>query len=401
MNQKKKDRTYFAAESGKKPCKEQLFSMGLILAVCLFSFGWILFGPKETYSQEENRSLTSSLQWDLSKISDGSFQNSVNDFVNDQFWGRRQLVELNADEKAALGQKDLSGNYMQRPPEGGVYLGKEGHLYEVLLPPDRTLQKNVQALADFAEETGLPFYMMTVPSGAQEQAEWLPENAPSYDQTQALSLVQTKFNGIPQAKVLNLFDTLSLHKSSYDYYFKTDHHWNLYGAYEGYSVLTKAMGETPIPLSSYTLKNQGDFYGTLYSQALLTAQGADCFLLPYYQGEENVTQEANGQSRNGLYWESYLNGKDKYSTYLGGNHNLDVIRNPKAKSSKKLLVLRDSYFNSMAPFLADQFSEIDAVDLRHYTGDLSQYIRENGITEIAAVYSIKQLCDVNISRQLG
>ena len=146
MNQKKKDRTYFAAESGKKPCKEQLFSMGLILAVCLFSFGWILFGPKETYSQEENRSLTSSLQWDLSKISDGSFQNSVNDFVNDQFWGRRQLVELNADEKAALGQKDLSGNYMQRPPEGGVYLGKEGHLYEVLLPPDRTLQKNVQAL---------------------------------------------------------------------------------------------------------------------------------------------------------------------------------------------------------------------------------------------------------------
>ena len=114
-----------------------------------------------------------------------------------------------------------------------------------------------------------------------------------------------------------------------------------------------------------------------------------------------MTQETNGQTRSGLYWESYLSEKDKYSTYLGGNHNLDVIRNPKAKSSKKLLVLRDSYFNSMTPFLADQFSEIDAVDLRHYTGDLSQYIRENGITEIAAVYSIKQLCDVNISRRLG
>ena len=40
------------------------------------------------------------------------------------------------------------------------------------------------------------------------------------------------------------------------------------------------------------------------------------------------------------------------------------------------------------------------VDLRYYAQNLYTYIDENGITDIAAIYSIKQLCDTDVSRRL-
>ncbi len=41
------------------------------------------------------------------------------------------------------------------------------------------------------------------------------------------------------------------------------------------------------------------------------------------------------------------------------------------------------------------------IDLRYYNLDIYKYIKQNGITQSAAVYSIKQLCDVPIANKLN
>ena len=122
--------------------------------------------------------------------------------------------------------------------------------------------------------------------------------------------------------------------------------------------------------------------------------------LPILKEPQHITQTTGSETREGLYWEEYLGKKDKYSTFLGGNHSVDVIRNSDVKSERKLMILKDSYANSMIPFLATNFSEIHVVDLRYYAQNLYTYIDENGITDIAAIYSIKQLCDTDVSRRL-
>ena len=100
--------------------------------------------------------------------------------------------------------------------------------------------------------------------------------------------------------------------------------------------------------------------------------------LPILKEPQHITQTTGSETREGLYWEEYLGKKDKYSTFLGGNHSVDVIRNSDVKSERKLMILKDSYANSMIPFLATNFSEIHVVDLRYYAQNLYTYIDENG-----------------------
>ena len=92
-----------------------------------------------------------------------------------------------------------------------------------------------------------------------------------------------------------------------------------------------------------------------------------------------------------LYDRSYLTEKDKYSSFLGGNQPLCVIRNENARDGGKLLLIRDSYSDALAPFLAQSFAEVHLLDLRYYRLPAAQYAAENGIDAICAVYSVPQL----------
>ena len=91
----------------------------------------------------------------------------------------------------------------------------------------------------------------------------------------------------------------------------------------------------------------------------------------------------------GLYVDSFLEEKDKYASFLGGNTPLYIIRNPAAASEEKLLVVRDSYSDAMAPFLSQYFAEIHLVDLRYYRTSVVEYARENGMDRIFVCYSVE------------
>ena len=50
--------------------------------------------------------------------------------------------------------------------------------------------------------------------------------------------------------------------------------------------------------------------------------------------------------------------------------------------------MRDSYSDSLAPFLSQRFSEVHLLDLRYYRLPAAQYAAENGIADIVVLYSI-------------
>ena len=89
-----------------------------------------------------------------------------------------------------------------------------------------------------------------------------------------------------------------------------------------------------------------------------------------------------------LYDRTYLDQKDKYSAFLGGNQPLCVIRNEALPDGGKLLLVRDSYSDSLAPFLSQSFSEVHLLDLRYYRASVAQYAAENDIDGILVLYSV-------------
>ena len=77
-----------------------------------------------------------------------------------------------------------------------------------------------------------------------------------------------------------------------------------------------------------------------------------------------------GKRSTSLYDSSKLKEKDQYTVFLGGNSSLLDIRTV-STSTKRLLLVKDSFANSFIPFLTPYYREIVVVDPRYYSGTIN------------------------------
>ena len=87
-----------------------------------------------------------------------------------------------------------------------------------------------------------------------------------------------------------------------------------------------------------------------------------------------------------LYVDSYLDVKDKYSYFLGGRQPLCVVEKEDSDGPRVLLV-RDSYSDSLTPFLTERFAEVHLLDPRDNLSNIKGYVEENGIDAVVVLYS--------------
>ena len=145
----------------------------------------------------------------------------------------------------------------------------------------------------------------------------------------------------------------------------------------------------------------GSFYGTTYSSSGAAWVRPDTIhtVIPEggTKGHVTVTGYPEGLPiESSLYHPEKLEVKDKYAYFLGGNQPLCVIQNPDAPDGK-LLVIRDSYSDSLAPFLAEQFQEVHLFDLRYNNMSVQQYVADNGIDQVLVLYSVANFStDMNL-----
>lgn len=64
---------------------------------------------------------------------------------------------------------------------------------------------------------------------------------------------------------------------------------------------------------------------------------------------------------------------DKYPVFIDGNHALTEITNTNAKNGT-ILLIKDSFSHSLAPFLAENYSKVVLVDLRYYKESVSDLV---------------------------
>jgi hypothetical protein len=88
-------------------------------------------------------------------------------------------------------------------------------------------------------------------------------------------------------------------------------------------------------------------------------------------------------------------GDDPYDLYLGGESAMIRIENPSAPSEKKLIILRDSFGRSIAPLLAEGYSEIVLIDLRWirsaFLTNFPDLIAADENTDVLFLYSAQVL----------
>lgn len=82
------------------------------------------------------------------------------------------------------------------------------------------------------------------------------------------------------------------------------------------------------------------------------------------------------------YYSSYV-----YATYLYGDRALISIHNQKKSDGRKLLLVRDSFSDAMAPFLSLGMEQLRTIDLRYFSGSLRTYIEQERPDTVAICYT--------------
>ena len=251
-------------------------------------------------------------------------------------------------------------------------------------PSDGLDEKNLGYVAQLADKTDAPVYLGLIPSAAEVWSDLLPEGAENFDQAAYLDWAAEL--GLPMVDFLG---ALEAHAGEPVFY-RTDHHWTTLGAFYGANAVLEAMGKEPLSQGDFTPETvTEDFNGTLYSTSGVHWLTPDTMEFWVEDAGLEITSWRTGAPEPGvLYDRSYLEQKDKYSAFLGGNQPLCVIRNEAAAGQGKLLLIRDSYSDALAPFLVQRFEEVHLLDARYYRAPASAYAADNGIDAVAVVYSV-------------
>lgn len=337
--------------------------------------------PDREFSEMENRNLEQMPTLSVNTLLSGEFMKNFETYTTDQFVGRDTWIGLKSSTERALGKKE----------NNNVYFCDQNTLITRFDQPDAAkVTENLNYVNTFVENVDIPVTFSLIPTQACIWADRLPEGAPNASQTALLEQAQA---AVPGATWADLYTPLMAHKDE-NIFYRTDHHWTSLGAYCGYTALADALGYTPVPLDTYTeTVRSTEFYGTVFSSSGVRWVNPDTITTYVPDTGITVTSYTYDSSGNpveeprALYDTSFLSVKDKYSMFLGGNQSLGVVKTPNA-DKPKLLILRDSYTDSLVPFLTPHFSEIHLIDLRYYKLSLSDYIQQNDIDQALVLYSV-------------
>ena len=81
-------------------------------------------------------------------------------------------------------------------------------------------------------------------------------------------------------------------------------------------------------------------------------------------------------------YSDYSTGSNAYGTFLHGDNPLTIIKNPDIDSSKKVVVIKESYGNAFAPLLTQNYGEVYVIDPRYFNDNLSDFVDKHKITDV-------------------
>ncbi|MBR5473386.1 MAG: hypothetical protein IKU82_05315, partial [Clostridia bacterium] len=301
-----------------------------VTVLTLLSLFFIL--PDQEMSEAENRALKNLPDFSMDALMSGEYTADLSKYISDQFPARDAFVATKAYSELSLGKCQ----------NNGVIYGKNNTLIATA-PTGERLQENIDIVKEFKTATGVPVCLAILPSSMDVFAEYLPK---SYDMTANDNIWQQFYAQSKNSnlKVAELYTPLCENNN----YYRTDHHYTTFGAFHTYELLSDELGFSAKSKEFFNLQTvSNEFCGTSMRSSAFYLTPKDTITLFRYSGDENYTVIADGKQIS-LYDMSKLDTADKYAVFLGGNHARVDITSDSEKP--KLLIIRDSFADSITPF---------------------------------------------------
>lgn len=343
--------------------------------------------PKDDYSSSEKRYLEKFPETNGETITNGKFESGFESYLADHFPFRNFWVGVNAYYNLSIGN---NGN-------DGVYKCSDDYLINIPVSDDNRIEVNANTIAEFAKKIDVSVTVSVVPSTGYIMEDVLPKIHGEYKDDK---LFETIANTLEPVKNVDFVDLREAFKKEVakgtQIYYKTDHHWTSEGAYTGYKKIAQSLGVIPTDEDKFRIDSYNDFYGTTYSTSGFWLNGSDT--VSVWNNKDNteknitvtITEGDEEDTYHSMFFLNHLQEDDKYPVFLDGNHPLVTIENNRVESGK-LLIIKDSFCHTLAPFLADNFSAVTMVDLRYYKNSISNMVKDGGYDKVLVLYGIDNL----------
>ena len=345
-------------------------------------------------SQLEGRTYEPRPSLTLASLADGSFQDAFEQYVSDRIPLRDQALMANAAlQRQIINLAAAPFGYSVYPTYYGsetVY-DEDADMTAPLPERKRAIQEEsyeaaANALCAFAERhPDLNMVFCEV-----DRLEYSGANPSAGLVSNAIDRPYVRDNFL--SKLPENMQVVDLEVSDKDVfvsdYFRSDHHWNINGAYKGYLKILDTLlpDATPVTIYGTSTWDNVPFFGSNSRVGLCEVVEHDTIsdleydesnLAIYVDGSEEpmeVLRHRGAYDKGEVGSDRYQN---RYAEYFHGDFGLIEIRNQDKPEGEDIILVGDSFSNSMERFVAEHYRTTYVIDPRRYPGTLSQFADEH------------------------
>lgn len=326
----------------------------VIFTPCL----WMIFGQKTVFSFTEKRLLTTfpSIPNNLSQVQ--RFSSDIDSYLNDHF-GFREWMIYRYQREIRKRFKDVPTMKKALKGTNDWYFITTNHSLEDFtgrqLLSTNDLNKWVEtyrAKQRWLEKQGIRYLFIVTPSKMTIYGEFLGEPWLSRKGRTRLSQLKSALEESDKSSFLDLSPTLARKARDETLYFKSDTHWNQYGAYLGYLTIAEKIESL---FAGSRFKKDFTFSKTITRRC--EKENKNCgdvtdMILDYDSFDESF-KVVDEFSRCAV---------DQKHDYNFSNLNTSISDYYIAKTCKskelKVLVFRDSFFEALEPYFSENCKEV-------------------------------------------
>lgn len=357
-----------------------------------FSIGLLNLVEKDRESSPvENRLLQQSPG--IEDIKNKEYTSIFETYYTDQFIGRDSLLKLYAKYERATNHSTVRNHYIIN--DEWILSKKEAKLDE------ESLQKHADILNYFSispTDSGKKVYYVSSPCKSQA----LDHLYPSYAETNYVLDNLERFEKKLDKKYITFINIDKYFKENIPdsqkekMYFKTDHHWNITGAFEGFKYIINSMNileeeqQYLLDNDNYTFeidKNKnvmGSYNSNTFN--MLSPKDDVPYIYPKYTTNFEFFKYIEGEYKQVDMNEIVATGRNNdqltYSQAYNPDHSLYKIINKNAPIDKKILIIKDSYQSATTLMFANLFKTVEIFDPRIDTNIYPSDIIKDDETDI-------------------
>ena len=347
--------------------------ISIILVFCILIGGaslWLFAKEDGEISEWERRKLQQFPEITFERVMDGKFMKEFVTYMTDQFPLRDEFRRLKANVLFKVyNQKDNGGIYIQDGSASKIdavinqnsvnhFIGRIDNIYN-----------------SYLKDTDCKVYYSVIPDKNYFLAE--KGGYPAMDYDELYRVLGEKLSYMTEIEIKDLLDA--------EDYYTTDTHWKQEKIVDVANEIRQQMGMKPV--TDYTEKTMGDFYGVYYGQSALPLDPDTIGYLTNDEIENCTVYNFEKNTEGKVYSLEKYEGLDPYDIYLSGAVSLLEITNPKGDKDKELVIFRDSFGSSLSPLLLSGYSKITLVDIRYIASDMVSQFVDFDNQDVLVIYS--------------